>query len=624
MSNYPKVVGLLKNEHYPTYQFYAQMQRKSTTPENGLVIAIRETLEWLLQRLGDNAEDALREIAGREDPMESYHTSCGYVIDIVAIPEQGTWTLQITEPDLGSEPGNPNQSRPPVPGRVIQTNVAFAISNGTVECGFQTLISEPTYAKEDAEVYRLAPVRFLMDNPSFGFRHITEITDKVTDITSLESLKNVITMWHDDDNQLPSVLFTKVAAEKETEPNLDELSAILKASQQKLGFQMKPFQTDNKKAQPFIQAEPKQTTRVLQASIEKKAVEESVYDADSFAKSLFTFCRTYLVDVAFVEKMKAELCVSVNPGDIVILEPDKYGGKKRIIPYSPLKSKREAAFAALKKEMYAYPRRKSVSFGNVAFLSAAHLNREQQAEEMEEQTKELLLKSEQKMLQREAELKSELAMLEEQNDQLSAQLDRAKLYQARLEQEKEDLRYQTQQEIEKAKAEVRLYQEESVFLRRKLSRPQDHSGITAWVEANFSDRLFMHQKAKDLLLNKEAKSVPLELICDALDFLATDYWDARYARIGTDEMKLRCSEKYGRPFEVKPTGNTTVEYTPTEYKIKYYIGQRGKPVETPLDWHLGVGSDPENQLRIYFLHDDKKQLIVIGSLPKHLRAVTIQ
>ena len=89
-------------------------------------------------------------------------------------------------------------------------------------------------------------------------------------------------------------------------------------------------------------------------------------------------------------------------------------------------------------------------------------------------------------------------------------------------------------------------------------------------------------------------------------------------------MNSRCSKKYDRPFEVKPTGTTTIEFTPTQYKIKYFIGAAGKPVESALDYHLCVGNDPENLLRIYFLHDDAKKLIVVGSLPRHLRAVTVK
>ena len=63
------------------------------------------------------------------------------MIDIVSLPDQGIWTLQITEPDLGSDPGNPQQARQAVPGRVIETNVGFKISGAQLECGFQTVIS---------------------------------------------------------------------------------------------------------------------------------------------------------------------------------------------------------------------------------------------------------------------------------------------------------------------------------------------------------------------------------------------------------------------------------------------------------------------------------------------------
>lgn len=90
-------------------------------------------------------------------------------------------------------------------------------------------------------------------------------------------------------------------------------------------------------------------------------------------------------------------------------------------------------------------------------------------------------------------------------------------------------------------------------------------------------------------------------------------------------MYGRCSEKYGRRFEIKTTGENTINFTPGQYKIKYYQNPRTeKLMESGLDYHLRVGSDPQNLLRIYFLHDDEKKLIVVGSLPRHLRAVTIK
>ena len=47
-------------------------------------------------------------------------------------------------------------------------------------------------------------------------------------------------------------------------------------------------------------------------------------------------------------------------------------------------------------------------------------------------------------------------------------------------------------------------------------------------------------------------------------------------------------------------------------------------MDSDLEYHLRVGNDPESLLRIYFLHDDEKKLLVVGSLPRHLRAVTIK
>ena len=167
-------------------------------------------------------------------------------------------------------------------------------------------------------------------------------------------------------------------------------------------------------------------------------------------------------------------------------------------------------------------------------------------------------------------------------------------------------------------------EEKAAYLRRKLNQPKEHNKVAEWVNKYFRDRLILLPRAVDLLADKSARDINIETICDALDFLATDYWERRYHQLPNEEMNTRCAEKYGRPFDIRPTGTTTIEFTPTQYKVKYFAGRRGKPVESPLDFHLSVGNDPQNLLRIYFLHDDEKQLIVVGSLPRHLRAVTIK
>lgn len=127
-----------------------------------------------------------------------------------------------------------------------------------------------------------------------------------------------------------------------------------------------------------------------------------------------------------------------------------------------------------------------------------------------------------------------------------------------------------------------------------------------------------------MLCEKGAREISLPLICDALDFLATDYWANRFERLPWHAVLDSCSRKYGRPFEVSSIGEMTIQFTPAQYKIKYFTNAQGKKRETALDQHLKVGNDPENLLRIYFTLDEDKKLIVVGSLPRHLKAVTIR
>ena len=603
MAEPTRIVKLLKNEIYPTYQLYAQMARKSSA-KNGLRIGVRTVLDWLLLRLGENAPPELREQVALPEPLFSYHMSSGFGIDIVSIPEQGTWTLQITEPDLGSDPGNPKQDRQPVPGRVITSNIGFCISGSILECGFQILMSDPEFATEDAPVYRLSPVRQLLENPDFGLSQITVLTEAVTDIGNQDGLKNLLTTWHHEQNSMPCVVFTDPSKGTEQIPDIETLTRTISA--------------------PKFGAIPALPSQLQSQKPKQMAEDRPPLDAEAIAKSCFTFCRTYRVSDALFDRFKSAVGAGLQKGDIVILEPDVFGGTIRTLPYSPLKSKQADLIADLKNQMISYPRRKSFSFGNVAFLAAAHQHLRMREEEREQQAEESRVEWEQRLALREAELRSDLMQAEDRIEELTRQNGGLKRYQAELERDKENLRRLQEEEVQKYQLQLRKKDEEIAYLQRKLTQPTNHEDIAEWVAKTFEGRLFMHQKAVALLEDKSAKTVQVSLICDALDFLATDYWDYRYERISREEMNTRCSEKYGRPFEIKPTGTMTVQFTQAQYKIKYFPGARGKPVESALDYHLCVGNDMENLLRVYFLHDDDKKLIVIGSLPRHLRAVTIQ
>ena len=125
MPTQTRVVRLLQNTLYPTYQLHAILSNKQTAPADGLRFAALTVMEWLRQRMGEDVPAELIQPApsqykeAGDDCLPSLHINRGYVIDIVSRPKQDVWSLQITEPDLGSEPGNPAQRRQAVPGRVI-------------------------------------------------------------------------------------------------------------------------------------------------------------------------------------------------------------------------------------------------------------------------------------------------------------------------------------------------------------------------------------------------------------------------------------------------------------------------------------------------------------------------
>lgn len=597
-----RVVRLMKNHIYPTYQLHAFMASRKTAPRDGLRLAALVATDWLRRRLGDDSPAVLAAVPGPDtylaaddSVLPSLHLNNGYVVDIVSTPELGVWSLQITEPDLGSDPGNPNQERDAVPGRVIETNVAFRATDIQLECGFQTLVSDPEGVDEPADVYRLAIVKRLANHPDFGLRQVTDLSPALTRIETAAGLKSLASLYRDDGNQLPLVVFTCLRPEAEVDrPALQVVSPIAG----RLGGQFTPI-------------------------ADKPTSQEPSYDMEAFARSGLGYCRTYLLDDALLDRFNAQFSLKAEPGDIAVLEPRQLGCAYTL-PYRFRKSQQAEAMAELTRRTHSFLRGKGISFGGTAFLSAAReqlfqatVGAMQRADETSDQWAREMEAREQTWASAVREKDAEL-------DALRQQIERLRQYQAQLEDEKSELREQLEAAKGRELAASRSAAEETAYYKRRVDRPADHSGVADWAAKHLSSHLILHPKAIGLLEDKDARKVDIDLICDALDFLATDYWSNRYERISDEEMFTRCSAKYHRPFEIKPTGSTTIEFTPAQYKIKYFPGRAGKPVESPLTHHLGVGNDPENLLRVYFLHDDEKKLIVIGSLPCHLKAVSIK
>lgn len=623
------VIRLLQNRQYPTYQLYAEMANKKTAPRDGLRLAALTTLEWLRQRLQNNIPPELdqpdpaqfREAS--DDCLKSFHMSKGFVIDIVSLPEQGLWTLQITEPDLGSDPGCPDQERQPVPGRVIVTNVGFFISGQVLECGFQSVISDPEYPIEPAAVYRITAARRLMANPDFGLRQITTLGPEVKRIETISQIKELLAVQKDEKNHLPILVFTHARQEAPkpiSKPVLAPAPTVPQGAAAVPSFALPGNADRNFSA--------RQSAVMLPRLLPTPAADGQVfvpYDVDDFAKDTVTFARICLLSDGLLDRFNAEAGTTLWPGDILMLEPGIWGGTQTAYPFRTNTKSRDERLDELRKIILSYPRDRAVHFGNVHFLSTARqdlmkvsLNALRQSEAA----------SDQYALELAVQQERWKAILDEkgrENQALQERLTRQQEYLARLGQDRARLREAHEQELDDLRGKLTVKEQQMEFYQRKLAQPKKHAEIAAWASKYFDGRLLLHPRAVDLLAEKNTQKVDVGLICDALDFLATDYWDGRYLRIPEHEMYRRCSEKYGRGFKILPIGEATLNIAPEHYRVRYKDASRaGKPRERELDYHLRVGGDPENLLRIYFFHDDEKKLIVVGSLPGHLKTATIQ
>ena len=150
--------------------------------------------------------------------------------------------------------------------------------------------------------------------------------------------------------------------------------------------------------------------------------------------------------------------------------------------------------------------------------------------------------------------------------------------------------------------------------------PTSYSEMPRWVDLYFADRLFLHSKA--LRAIKAAEFENIGLVYESLKLLAECYWPMR---ANYDQEKRRqLSENWEAGIQRLHLEYNARSMTPNRlgefrdaYTISYRIGQSEKQVLGP---HLKSGNAKEERfcMRIYFIWDDERHIVVIGHLPSHL------
>ena len=525
-------------------------------------------------------------------------------IDVQSSPQNGIWAASVAESLVAlSKNGKHGVAR-------IINNIGFRISNGIVHFAMTMDDCHPGWYREDsmypANPPRLVKMLATMDK-SVGLKQV-DLLDRGSGIISNKSeLKQLVSLYNNDENVLPVCVFLGSVERLGDKPLLNDITNLPSPKQ---------FTT----AQCTILTRRDDIIgKHLNDHLSNRA--KDIAPSVAFGKRLIGMCRSYYIQPDMVNGVCQRLKVKATHGDMIYL-----CGKSASV--YRFKDKTMNSFFeelnhdnAMMRDCMMLSQKKTLDpvlmVGNI-FTSVQDNHEDDIA-----LWKNRYEKAQDNIEQQEKEWRRKLSVLQEDNERLSSQVERGKAYQESIEKDKVSLQTELQEVRAALENKEKADQEEIDYLRRSLARPQTHAGIAEWAKKLFDKRLLIHSRAVDMLKQKSAREIDFSLICDALDFLATDYWESIFGDLSEDQRNANCATKYGRPFVVTPVTDHTIESLPSQYKVKYTMAGDKRRKEVPLNLHLRVGRTPSDLLRVYFFLDKERQLIVIGSLPHHLGTITI-
>lgn len=611
---------LLKSVRYPTYQLYASAGNTKERADAQLVLGALSVLKWLRTKFREleipdaflaPPPDAYLEVSLSD--LKSAHIDCGYTVETVSIPEEKLWAFRLIEPDLSTQWKDGAEVSTAVPGRVFETNIAFRVVGATMHMGVELIVSEPENISEEQQaiVLRPAVVSELANDPRLGLSAGYRLEDRLWELNSKDrhkQLKEHLKKW-----MMPAVIFCDLLPE--TTPAAPPLPKMGPGGA-KPPFDLSAMLDLPPTAAPFPVA-----SAGIGALPERKAPAVP-YDTALFTKARLAYTHSFHLPADQFASFGKLFQINVKSGDILFMEPSGAGGG--ILKYEYSEDALHKNFSALMTRSRDYMRKKSMAFPHVVFLSGAKKLLSERYANAGQSVEDTIRDYEERIQALREAHRDELM---ERNDKIQQQAGKITRLQNQLDDAYEQIKLIQSQADEKVKAAHKKtadMEERLEYFKSLRERPKTPKEIPDWVQSRFAGRLEFHPRAVRLIQAVSASEIDMPLLCDAIEYLAMEYRDRKAGIISWDDVSIKCSEKYGRPFEVTGCGDTSIEMYSSQYKIKYKSGYKGKPVETPLTDHLKVGNTAGNLIRIYFLYDDERKVIVVGSLPNHLKVSQTQ
>ncbi len=607
---------------YPTYQFYARVDSKSLDLQCTFKICILETFKWLrarLKKFSDLPEGMLTPEPENyadfsDDSIISFSYSNGLSVDVVYIEKKGVWSFRMTESDIGANIGKENE-RKPVQGRTFSTEIAFLKQGDYIEAGVRTICSEPSDTTADCEVFRPTVVKALADNENIRLMQSGFILNKKPlEINSKSDLERFFGIYEDNSLNFPIVL----VADSETEIkeiDIEKISTLNKTFSAVNCFSAVNVTLENsnpnlKNISEFIPDKRKKSKDKPKETIRTEKVKLPVFDYVELARGLVGFAVVVFVDDRYFKQISNKTHINLSYGDIVVIS------RKNMIErysYKDYYNNMSGFLKSLRYEINAMPKRKQYDFGNVLFHSDAKLKeyhtKRHETTSLEEECRIYRLEN--------AELKSQIKDISQYHTdmQQTAESLRTALKKIdSLQKELETCETLYREALSNNEQKESAYQKSAElisFYKKQIEIaalfPTDKDKICDWIENSFDENIVLTQRAK-AEMRKFSGNLDISSFCDGIVYM-NSY--AKYRKHEISEIELQLYAERNN-WEVQNCGKETIKMRKSDYTVTYENEQY------ILDLHIKHGVKAEELLRIYFCWDEKRQKILIGSMPGHL------
>ena len=634
---------------YPTYQLHAYTRSSSSAAEDMFRICILETMKWLRSRL--SRFDTLPEQIMLPEPenydllsfdmLQSFSLSIGFNISVVFIESREVWSFELTETDMGENPGT-DRERPPVNGRTFRTEISFMLHNDCVEIGIRTICSEPSDTTAPCKVFRPAIVKMLAQNPMIGLRNEYEMNGQPLDITTRSEANRLIDAVQDPKFNIPVVIAAEAPYEAEEYHEIsaadvkallskhlaaltgyglddiqlslyglrpaDELSSV-RVDISHLGFETKLANKDH----TISEAKPQMPEKPAVSITDEKADRLRTFDYQRLARKSVGYAFICFVKEDCFGIFNNRMDMKLQCGDVIIIDHNTVIER---FPYSVSSADFDEFYCRIKEKVLSLPMRNTVDFGNVVFGSDARL-----LEIKEKKKQNITIEEKCDLLSQEnRELKNKIRDLEQKSAAGNQISDELRQYRKLLRESEEnaaqlsaslnelEMRYRKISDAFCNSASVIKFYKDKAEAAAEF--PTEISAVAEWAEREYGEYIEISSRAKSEL-KKYSGSLDVSTLCDGIYFLSG------YAKFKTGRIDKQLLDLYAEHsgWEVQNCGKEALKI----YKSDYTMNIDGRKLL--MDQHIKYGIKSQVLIRVYFTWDDEAKKIAIGYMPGHLPTV---